>query len=116
VSQADVDINDQIVNVQNNKETLYEVGKILRKQYTSGKWFYRVKWLNFDSKNNSWVKYKDLNNVYPHLLVTPHFCSEVSLVSKLKGTSSSPKIASSVASTFGGGSGSGVCLDIKTHV
>jgi hypothetical protein len=26
VSQADVDINDQIVNVQNNKETLYEVG------------------------------------------------------------------------------------------
>lgn len=64
VSQADVDINDQIVNVQNNKETLYEVGKILRKQYTSGKWFYRVKWLNFDSKNNSWVKYKDLNAEY----------------------------------------------------
>jgi hypothetical protein len=37
VSQADVDINDQIVNVQNNKETLYEVAKILRKKYTSGK-------------------------------------------------------------------------------
>jgi hypothetical protein len=28
------------------------------------KWFYRVKWLNFDSKNNSLVKYKDLNTEY----------------------------------------------------
>ncbi|CAC5416682.1 unnamed protein product [Mytilus coruscus] len=55
VSQNDNPQNDSI------SEKLYEVEKILRKKFVDGKWYYRVKWLDFDSTNNSWVEYQDLN-------------------------------------------------------
>ncbi|XP_063409146.1 uncharacterized protein LOC134692615 [Mytilus trossulus] len=55
VSQNGDPQNDSI------SEKLYEVEKILRKKFVDGKWYYRVKWLDFDSTNNSWVEYQDLN-------------------------------------------------------
>ncbi|CAC5409993.1 unnamed protein product [Mytilus coruscus] len=39
----------------NSDNTVFSVEKILRKKRIKGKWIYRVKWVGFDSKDNSWV-------------------------------------------------------------
>ena len=45
----DIELND-----------IYSIEKILRKKKVKGKWTYRVKWVGFDAKDNSWVAYDDL--------------------------------------------------------
>ena len=37
-------------------------------------WQYRVKWLTFPSKPNSWVKYEDLNPLCQQLVRKIHYC------------------------------------------
>ena len=39
----------------------FEIEKFLRKKYTRGKWFFRVRWMNCDEKQNSWVAFEDLS-------------------------------------------------------
>ena len=45
-------------------DKFYEIEKIVGKKYLSAEdqWEYRVKWRNFPTKQNSWVKFEDLNS------------------------------------------------------
>ncbi|CAC5422952.1 unnamed protein product [Mytilus coruscus] len=52
---------DNATQNNNNDNTVFSVEKILRKKRIKGKWKYRVKWVGFDSKDNSWVDFEDLN-------------------------------------------------------
>lgn len=63
--QNEIDENNEQMSSQctgqENDNVVYEIEKILRKKCCNNKWFYRVKWRNFDAKDNSWVEYSDLN-------------------------------------------------------
>ena len=58
-STRNVDQN-QNGNGQNDGDE-YEIEKILRKKYVNDKWHYRVKWHGYNSSENSWVSYDNLN-------------------------------------------------------
>ena len=47
-------------NGQNDGDE-YEIEKILRKKFVNDKWHYRVKWHGYNSSENSWVSYDNLN-------------------------------------------------------
>ena len=52
---------DNATQNSNSDNAVFSVEKILRKKRIKGKWKYRVKWVGFDSKDNSWVDFGDLN-------------------------------------------------------
>ncbi|CAG2216100.1 Retrovirus-related Pol polyprotein from transposon 17.6,Retrovirus-related Pol polyprotein from transposon 297 [Mytilus edulis] len=52
---------DNATQNNNSDNAVFSVEKILRKKRIKGKWKYRVKWVGFDSKDNSWVDFGDLN-------------------------------------------------------
>lgn len=57
------DQNDQtdiIAQNEKDEDQIYEIEKIIKKRKVNGKEQYRVKWLSFDSKYNSWVDFDDL--------------------------------------------------------
>ena len=59
----DVPDNESVANDnETDIEQMYEVEKILRKRFVNNHWQYRVKWMTFDSKYNSWVEYEDLSD------------------------------------------------------
>ena len=45
----------------NPDNDLFVVEKILRKKKQGNNWKYRVKWLGYDTSQNSWVRFDDLN-------------------------------------------------------
>ena len=51
---------------------VYEIEKILRKKFTNGSWYYRVKWYAFPSSSNSWVKFDDLTQACKDLVTQTH--------------------------------------------
>ena len=67
---TETDTDEEIVQTQNSDNTdndnpdiendVYTIEKILRKKKIRNKWTYRVKWLGFDSSQNSWVDFQDL--------------------------------------------------------
>ena len=51
---------------------VYEIEKILRKKFTNGSMYYRVKWYAFPSSFNSWVKFDDLTQACKDLVTQTH--------------------------------------------
>ena len=47
----------------NRDQPYYEIEKIVGRKFSTatGKWLYRVKWLTFSPRYNSWVSFEDLN-------------------------------------------------------
>ncbi|XP_033097033.1 uncharacterized protein LOC117101226 [Anneissia japonica] len=55
------EIQDKEHDTSEKQTEFYEIEKILYKQFVNGQWKYRVKWLSFPSKYNSWVTFDDLS-------------------------------------------------------
>ena len=60
-------------NSQSQKANdVYEIEKTLRKKFTNGSWYYRVKWYAFPSSSYSWVKFDDLSQACKDLVTQTH--------------------------------------------
>jgi hypothetical protein len=59
-SNTNADLTEDSQNIQSTQ--YWQIEKIIAKRIRQGKPEFRVKWLNFESKFNSWVKYDDLND------------------------------------------------------
>ena len=69
------DENSQTMDGNSQSQTdndVYEIEKILRKKFTNGSWYYRVKWYTFPSSSNSWVKFDDLTQACKDLVSQTH--------------------------------------------
>lgn len=65
---------DTLLTPPQDDATYYEVEKLVAKRRVKDKWQYRVKWLTFPSKSNSWVTYEDLNPLCQQLACKIHDC------------------------------------------
>ena len=61
-TNIDITRSHQSDSQDTREEKYWEIEKIIAKRIRQGEVEYRVKWLNFDSKFNSWVKYDNLSD------------------------------------------------------
>ena len=65
---------DTLLTPSQDDAVYYEVEELVAKRCIQDEWQYRVKWLTFPSKSNSWVKYEDLNPLCQQLARKIHDC------------------------------------------